>query len=556
MTVSQNLYDFIWVDQICINQIDNEEKAGQVRRMTLLYGRAKTVLAWIGHQRGDTPLAIEWIEKLSALTKGLGNDVFKDYDNDEERRKLETSEAIAEETAAEMGVPFDDDAAWTAFSAFYDKAWFERFWIVQEVLPAREAWLICGEHKVEWHKVKAAATWYTNKALRIHRQYDFRDIDGIHHCDTMNLPWRPRLGFEFIGDLLGQQVRPTYRWAFEEMLTTFSYRRCKDPRDKIFALTGISSMSESANDGLLAPDYTKDLMTVYRDAVQGVVSKEAGDALDILLTGISRPPLVGWPSWVPDWRRDADSDGCAGGRLPRDYGRGLPRFEPLQDATETEHELHVRGVKLGRIIHLSERCHMRELLLNLRAEREECLRVYQDHFGPATTTPSGHAIGTAWTMSIHGGRLHKGVLERGTTEDELSAVIVSMVDTMRLPHSTPEEEADRQTQLDKYMYGIGLRPDWLNYLSHRYCLRRWVILDTGHIGLAHHRCRIGDDVAVLWGLSTACTVSKLSPDDVSNADARFKLVGEAYCHGGYDLVQDRLRGDDAGENISEKFILV
>lgn len=39
MTLRANPHGFLWVDQICINQHDNEEKAGQVRRMTLIYNR-------------------------------------------------------------------------------------------------------------------------------------------------------------------------------------------------------------------------------------------------------------------------------------------------------------------------------------------------------------------------------------------------------------------------------------------------------------------------------------------------------------------------------------
>jgi hypothetical protein len=39
MTLRANPHEFLWVDQICINQGDNEEKAGQVRKMTLIYNR-------------------------------------------------------------------------------------------------------------------------------------------------------------------------------------------------------------------------------------------------------------------------------------------------------------------------------------------------------------------------------------------------------------------------------------------------------------------------------------------------------------------------------------
>ena len=38
----------IWIDQICINQVDVAEKEREVRHMDGIYRRAKTVLVWLG----------------------------------------------------------------------------------------------------------------------------------------------------------------------------------------------------------------------------------------------------------------------------------------------------------------------------------------------------------------------------------------------------------------------------------------------------------------------------------------------------------------------------
>lgn len=39
MSLRANPNEYLWVDQICINQKDNEEKAAQVSKMTLIYDR-------------------------------------------------------------------------------------------------------------------------------------------------------------------------------------------------------------------------------------------------------------------------------------------------------------------------------------------------------------------------------------------------------------------------------------------------------------------------------------------------------------------------------------
>jgi hypothetical protein len=39
----------MWVDAICINQRDNQEKAREVRRMRDIYSRAQNVVVWLGN---------------------------------------------------------------------------------------------------------------------------------------------------------------------------------------------------------------------------------------------------------------------------------------------------------------------------------------------------------------------------------------------------------------------------------------------------------------------------------------------------------------------------
>ena len=41
-----------WIDQVCINQIDNGEKARQVQCMRQIYQNAKRVVVWLGESDG------------------------------------------------------------------------------------------------------------------------------------------------------------------------------------------------------------------------------------------------------------------------------------------------------------------------------------------------------------------------------------------------------------------------------------------------------------------------------------------------------------------------
>jgi hypothetical protein len=50
----------LWVDALCINQSDNEERSHQVRQMRQIYSRSKEVLCWVT----DSPLD-QRMEELS-----------------------------------------------------------------------------------------------------------------------------------------------------------------------------------------------------------------------------------------------------------------------------------------------------------------------------------------------------------------------------------------------------------------------------------------------------------------------------------------------------------
>lgn len=83
--VQQNLYNALqylakrirsrkclfWVDAICINQEDGEERNAQVRRMKHIYENAHCIWAWLGLPRDEeqTRLAIEMMADMSLYLK-------------------------------------------------------------------------------------------------------------------------------------------------------------------------------------------------------------------------------------------------------------------------------------------------------------------------------------------------------------------------------------------------------------------------------------------------------------------------------------------------------
>ncbi|OSS43210.1 hypothetical protein B5807_12169 [Epicoccum nigrum] len=59
----------IWIDQVCINQNDDQEKNAQVAQMDLIYQAAARVIAWIGPDNFLAARAIDVIRSLQGLSR-------------------------------------------------------------------------------------------------------------------------------------------------------------------------------------------------------------------------------------------------------------------------------------------------------------------------------------------------------------------------------------------------------------------------------------------------------------------------------------------------------
>ncbi|KAE8343214.1 hypothetical protein BDV24DRAFT_172978 [Aspergillus arachidicola] len=111
---------WIWVDAICINHTDAEEKAHHVAGMGELYSCADQVLVWLGDAADYSDLACALLPELTAKIWSL-------KDSEGGWRPLSTDDIVAH------------------------RAWFQRLWVVQEVVLAHACVFLCGLQQVEWH---------------------------------------------------------------------------------------------------------------------------------------------------------------------------------------------------------------------------------------------------------------------------------------------------------------------------------------------------------------------------------------------------------------------
>lgn len=113
----------IWVDAICINQADKEEKSVQIPLMRDIYNDAACVRVWLGPEEGNCARAMDFMRECTDTER------FDDHIRD----------AIA-------------TPLWDAVSALMRRPWFSRRWIIQEIALARKAEVHCGTKKLAWRE--------------------------------------------------------------------------------------------------------------------------------------------------------------------------------------------------------------------------------------------------------------------------------------------------------------------------------------------------------------------------------------------------------------------
>jgi hypothetical protein len=59
----QDVIRRLWIDALCINQADNDERLHQVKLMKLIYQGASVVLVWLGLAGDSSDLAISFLEE-------------------------------------------------------------------------------------------------------------------------------------------------------------------------------------------------------------------------------------------------------------------------------------------------------------------------------------------------------------------------------------------------------------------------------------------------------------------------------------------------------------
>ncbi|CBX96676.1 hypothetical protein LEMA_P109410.1 [Plenodomus lingam JN3] len=512
----------LWVDAVCINQSDLEEKNSQVAMMHKIYHQAQKVAVWLGDGSKETETAMDIIPRLAAV---------------EEQANLLKQDANLtvggrQPLSVRLGLPRDGADEYMALVALLRNPWFARVWIIQEVAMATHVIVKCGFRSASWD--------------------DF--VSAFHVLNSLNMIMPdPAQYVQLVTRTLGIIDARASKLSGHERDTLGTLLRCRsslatNPRDKVYGLLGLTTDAQALD---FRPDYKAEVHQTYIRIAFAIITAEG--SLDVLGVprGTSTSAVSSLPSWVPDWstwtstpalnRRDRPAN-CprTSEFLTRNASRDTKPIASLHDG----HLLHLHGYTWDHISHVGALLHSEDELADYTLWIPSALKFYRQHTQSllnwehmthahcktAIYPPTGQPILEAYWQTITAGW--------SVEEAPLSTTDYLKWDTYHRPFpslrrhlgtlATTSAYATFTFALNCFKQLFSAQPNSgfdrsLTLASNR----RLVRSARGYLGLVPAQARVGDGIALVAGAGAPLVVRAVGA-------GRWELLGEGYVHGVMD----------------------
>ncbi|KAF7882732.1 uncharacterized protein EAF02_006095 [Botrytis sinoallii] len=211
----------IWIDAICINQEDLNERGHQVQLMAKIYSKASQAVIWLGEAADNSDRALEGIVIAASQSEISSNSITR-----------------------------------MAVLALVQRPWFRRIWVLQEVAAARHILIMCGLVEIDGYAFCSGLNLWKDsleaypKLQRLIRLQTFGPNMQKNSSDNFSLDIRP----------------------LSELIETYYTRESTDVLDKVYAL--LAMCSDNPTSAGLLPDYTILWEQLFQQLVQFILCKE------------------------------------------------------------------------------------------------------------------------------------------------------------------------------------------------------------------------------------------------------------------------------------------
>lgn len=271
----------IWIDQLCINQDDDKERASQVSMMAEIYSKAFQVHVWLGKGNMRTNHAMSLLRDIYNQQYGscAGGEACNcrpgtphalsssELTDSLARKNIQKRHALAVlkhiyslqldkwNKDSRPGEREQRPGMLDVMATLFTRPWFQRVWVLQEALGAQCTWVHCGQYSAPWEELLAVNGWV--------------EADDAFHPGKVTMPsiWFNSAIHNQSSTPESTSVSQTSQLPFLDVFLHGLNMKATDPRDKIFALLpfGNDTRDSESLSPLMQPSYEKSVGTVFAD---------------------------------------------------------------------------------------------------------------------------------------------------------------------------------------------------------------------------------------------------------------------------------------------------
>jgi hypothetical protein len=266
----------VWADALCIDQHNRDERAQQVQLMTGIYSTAESVAIWLGAEADDSALAIDLLRAVAD--------------------QADSPENVSRLISSRVGKP---DLA--AVVSLFERDYWRRLWVVQEIFNARSITVHCGSTKLQWAVYQRASDAFSRHRADLDYYFPVGRRDSRRHTISPNqFSYSQVLVHQGPGSLPDlRSYMGLGKGSLLEVLRACRRKLASDAKDKLYGILGV--LPEETRKEFRA-DYSLSVKDVYTEVVDYLL--KTTKRLDVICDAIHFPVHTGsanLPSYVPDW---------------------------------------------------------------------------------------------------------------------------------------------------------------------------------------------------------------------------------------------------------------
>ncbi|KAK5132720.1 hypothetical protein LTR08_008686 [Meristemomyces frigidus] len=269
----------IWIDQICINQDDLEERSHQVSIMKYIFSQAKEVVVWLGEEDDRSEKVCEYAKKM--------------HRGDDSPKSTWTHKSTMKRIMSQSQLQ-------NAIQSLLQRPWFQRVWVIPEVALAHFTVVVCGKSVISWDNL-----------VRLIRDSHLPQTQGFDKQTA--LLGNPRQRIAILTQMTASQRRGLMHTDITQLLILAKSSQATDYHDKVYAFYGMTLLST-------VPDYTRPEEQLFVDIAHQYINailyddyyskfhalneqRRSQQIMSILYSAgmLHQHQHYGLPSWVPDW---------------------------------------------------------------------------------------------------------------------------------------------------------------------------------------------------------------------------------------------------------------